>query len=279
MSEKVTVVTRFIDPETGEGVELSALTADVKNQRLELQETLVLPAGITQVVSGTDFSYKIIDFDVSDRDKYPGEHVFFFFAGTSLVGGFSDTWIETVFFSSNFVPVIPEGREPYADIAFATEFFQTRLDFERFERQIATDPQRFLRALVQGADDIDREKYRGRKLRVFSFDNKEAGRQFPRIFGPSEVQASFATTDQFVPDAVKTANSVQALYRLEQLDRGHDIEGRRDLQMQGLTGITRGNNSENWDLKAARRHPLSAEAYNMLTPYLIFGVSDNPGNF
>lgn len=279
MANQVTVVTRLIDPATGDGVELSSLTAVIKNQRLEDQDTLVFPAGITQVVVGSDFSYTITNYDVSDRAKFPGEHVFFEFTGTSLNGNQTSTWIETVFFSTNFVPTIPTGREPYADLAFATEFFQTRLDWEDFERQIATDPQKFLRALVTGADDIDREKYRGRKLRVFAFDNQQSARQFPRIFGPDEVQASFAMTDQAIPHFVKEANAVQGLYLALQRERGHDINARRDLQMQGLTGIGRGNSSENWDLASARRHNLSQDAYHLLTPFLAVGVVDNPGSF
>jgi len=278
MADQVTITSRLVNPATGDGVQLSALSVAVRNQRWALQDTLVYPAGITQVITGSDYAYKITDYDVSDREKFPGEYVFFEYTGTSLVGSQTVVWVEEELFNTNFAVTVPEGREAYATLAEATQFFQTRRDWEMWERLAVPDSGKALRYLITASDDIDREKYKGRKLRVYAFDAERASRQFPRIFDASEVYAAFSTTSEILPVSLKHACAVQALYLMQQDDRAHDIDARRDLQSQGLTGLSRGDSNETWDLKEARQHRLCQEAYHFLKPYLATTVVDHPGS-
>jgi len=276
MADTVTVTSRLIDPNTGDGVQLSDLTVEVKNQLLEVQETLTYPAGITQVITGSDYAYKITDYDVTDKDKFPGTYVIFAYEGIDLATGSTTTWNEIIGVGTSFTPTVPEGREPYEDIAGATAFFQTRLDWDDWAQLAVPDPNVTLRALIMASDDIDREKFKGRKYIAYAVATEFADRQFPRIYDDSEMLAS--SVSGVIPGEIKNATVLQALYLLKQRKLGHDIDGRYDLQMQGLTGITRGNNSESWDLASARHHRITQEAYHYMKPFLAMYCVDNPGS-
>lgn len=273
MPEVVTFSDRIINPATLFGVAVTALTLEIYNQKLILQNTLIYPSGISQIINpGPDYEYKVVSYDVSDQNKYPGEFIFVKWIPT-VSAGIVPSWIQTVGIRTIAAPVIPPERNPYIDVVEAEDFFQTRLDYTDWQRFITTDPVMVLRALVTASDQIDKEKFKGQKVRLF--DNSYM-RQFPRLLPYSEAVASFFNNFDTIPKQVRYACAVQALYLMKQRERAHDIDARMDLQLKGLTSVQRGEHTENYDLNAASNHLLCRECFQYLHPFLAQGIDNIP---
>ena len=262
MPETVTFEDKVIDPNTLLGVEVVSLTVEISNRNKDVQETLVFPAGISEIiVGGNDFTYKITDLDISDDVKYPGTFICAKWFATTAAGVVRP-WTQVISITGAASPVVPANREPYIDIDEANEFFQTRLDFVDWDRFDAITQ---LRALISASDNLDGERYIGIKIRFFETDTT---RQWPRTIPFEESQASFFLGVDRIPTRIRWATAIQALYLLKQIESGHDWEARRDLQLKGLTGIQRGENNESWNLEFASRRSINEEAYEFIHPFL-----------
>jgi len=266
MPETVTFEDKVIDPTTLLGVPVVALTIEIRNRNKDLQETLVFPAGISEIIgAGPDYSYKVTDFDISDQTKYPGTFICAKWFATTAAGVVRP-WTQVIGISGAASPTVPDNRTPYIDITEADEFFQTRLDYVDWDRFDAITQ---LRALVSASDCLDGERYKGIKIRFFETDTT---RQWPRTMPFEEAMASFFLGIDRIPTRIRWATAVQALYLLKAIERGHDWEARRDMQLKGLTGVTRGDNSEQWNLEFATRRSICEEAYELLHPFLAQGI-------
>lgn len=266
MPETVTFEDKVIDPTTLFGVPVVSLSIEIRNRNKDLKETLVFPAGISEIIgAGPDYSYKVTDFDISDQVKFPGTFITATWFATTAAGVVRP-WTQIINITGAASPTIPENREPYIDIVEAEEFFQTRLDYVDWDRFDAITQ---LRALVSASDCIDGERFKGIKIRFFETDTT---RQWPRTISYEESQASFFLGIDRIPTRIRWATAVQALYLLRQIEQGHDWEARRDRQLKGLTGVTRGDNSEQWALEFATRRSICEEAYELLHPFLAQGI-------
>lgn len=269
MPDTVDFEDRVLDPNTGLGVQVNALTIEIFNRNKQLQDTLVFPAGIAEVVDAGGYLYRVSGYDVSDKVKFPGTFLLTRWHATTGVGQLP-SWVQTVNLVPGAMPVIPQDREPYIDLLEAEEFFQTRLDYVDWDRFDAVNQQR---ALVAAADNLDGERYKGMKIRFFETDTT---RQWPRTLPYEEATASFFQGFDRIPKRIRWANAVQALYLLKQIERGHDWEMRRDMQLKGLTGVQRGKNAEQWDLAHAARTAICQEAYEFLHPFLAQAIDNMP---
>lgn len=262
MPETVTFEDKVIDPTTLRGVPVVSLTLEIRNRNKDLQETLVFPAGISEIIgAGPDYSYRVTDFDISDQVKFPGTFICVRWYATTAAGVVRP-WEQIVSISGAASPTIPANRTPYIDTVEAEEFFQSRLDYVDWDRFDAITQ---LRALVSASDCLDGERYIGIKIRFFETDTT---RQWPRTIPFEDSQASFFLGVDRIPTRIRYATAIQALYLLRQIERGHDWEARRDMQLKGLTGIQRGDNSESWALEHATRRSICEEAYEQIHPFL-----------
>lgn len=270
MPEQVTFEDKVIDPTTLLGVQIVSLTLEIRNRNKDLQDTLVYPAGISEIITGgNDYSYRVTDYDISDQEKFPGTFICVRWYATTAAGVVRP-WEQVVSITGEASPTIPEDRTPYIDVAEAEEFFQTRLDYVDWDRFDAITQ---LRSLVSASDCLDGERYKGMKIRFFDSDTT---RQWPRTLPFEEATASFFTGYDRIPKRIRQATAVQALYMLKQIEMGHDWEARRDMQLKGLTGITRGENAETWDLTKATRRSICEEAYELIHPFLAQAIDNMP---
>lgn len=265
----VSVTSQLYHPTTGKGVMLSSLAVEVLNALLQKQDELVYPAGITQTLEDDSYTYSIADYLVDPEDagvSYPGTHGFFKFIGQ--FGGNTYTWFEQFSFGAGFSPTVPDGREPYADMAYATSYMQTRMEWEDWERLTGLDAGRSLRALVTASDDIDTEMFIGSRLTFYALEWTHGQRQFPRAMGSDQPYNVFASLLELIPPEVKQACVVQALFRLRQEEVGNDWQSRMNMQAQGLTGVQIGRSSESFDLARATQQNICVEARQLLRPWL-----------
>lgn len=273
MPEVVTFSDRIINPANLLGVPVTALTLEIYNAKLILQNTLIFPAGIDEIINpGPDYEYRVTAYNVSDQNLYPGEFIFVKWIPT-VAAGIVPSWIQTVGIRTIAAPVVAPERNPYIDIVEAESFFQTRLDYTDWQRFITSDPIMALRALISASDQIDKEKFKGQKIRLF--DNNYM-RAFPRLLPFTESVGSFFNNFDTIPKQVRYACAVQGLYLLKQRERQHDIDSRMDLQLKGLTGVSRGEHSEQYDLNAASNHLLCRECLEYLHPFLAQGIDNIP---
>lgn len=273
MAEVVTFSDRIINPANLLGVPVTALTLEIYNAKLILQNTLVYPAGITEIIDpGPDYRYEVAAYNVSDQNAYPGEFIFVKWIPT-VAAGIVPSWIQTIGIRTIAAPTVAPERNPYIDIVEAEEFFQTRLDYTDWQRFVTSDPIMTLRALISASDQIDKEKFKGQKVRLF--DNSYM-RAFPRLLPYTEAVGSFFNNFDTIPKQVRYACAVQGLYLLKQRERQHDIDARMDLQLKGLTGVQRGEHVENYDLNAASNHLLCRECLEYLHPFLAQGIDNIP---
>jgi hypothetical protein len=270
MPETVTFTDRVIDPTTLLGVPVVSLSIEIRNRNKDLKATLVFPAGISEIIgAGPDYSYKVTAFDISDQEDFPGTFIVARYFATTAAGVVRP-WDQVILITGAASPTIPDNRTPYIDTVEAEEFFQTRLDYVDWDRFDAITQ---LRALVSASDGIDGERFKGMKIRFFETDTT---RQWPRTLPFEEATASFFMGIDRIPTRVRWATAVQALYLLKQVEQGHDWEARRDMQLKGLTGIQRGDNSETWALEHATRRSICEEAYEMLHPFLAQAIDNMP---
>lgn len=270
----VTFQTRVQDPATGLGVELTALTAEIFNGRGQLQETLIFPAGIVEEFAApTGFVYKVVNLDITDDLKWHGD--FIQVRWSAVVGAVAiDPYFESVVTSSIVIPALGEAREPYCTVLEANEYFNSKLQGKRWRRFDEQENEKLL-ALVEASDQIDREKFKGYKIRVF--EGTTLGRQWPRFLPVEELAGGLFSDLDKIPLQVREACCVQARFLLEQEERGHDMEMRQFLQLSGVTSVNRGVNQESYDISSAQNSELCPEAQRLIQPYLAVTMSDTPG--
>jgi len=281
MSRYVDISSQLINPQDGKGNQLSALTVNLRNQLNVLKDSLTYPGGISQSYdAGTGYTYTIQQYDVSDTDDWPGIYVIAEFVGTDQASGQTITWYEYILFDVTVaIPTVDEGREPYADLAFAVTYFVGLRRGDTFMDLIGTEPATAYKLLVEASDDLDTERYKGQKLRIFAYDQSKGSRQFPRVFNINETVGYFAGTNEFIPYQIQQATCEQALWIYQQEQNGHDYESRSELQARGLSSTSRGKSSESYDLAHAKRTRICQRAYEIIHPFLAQAVPGYTGTY
>lgn len=270
--------TRVIDPGTNLGVQLVGLTAEIYDVQHQLQDTLIFPVGISESQDGQGYLYSVLDFDISDQTKYNGNFLHVKYTATTAAG--VQTYWEIVPLGNEQVPAIEPEFTPYCSIPEAQVYFQQRFDkrdrWNVFNERIGDQ----LTALVLASDQIDMERFKGRTYVFFKGANNVGQylRQFPRYMPFGEQWWGYEGPN-FIPPKIQWATCEQALWLMEQRQAGHDMQMRQFMQNSGLTGITRGSQSESWDTSKAQNGALCPDAYRLVQPFLANYVEDSPSGF
>jgi hypothetical protein len=269
----VTFSTRVLDPNTHQGVQVQSITAQVYDVQHQLRDEFVFPVGMVESQDNDGFLYVVHDYDISDPTRFRGKFLHVRWSG--IVNGQALTpWWELVPIGEELVPTIDPSRQPYASLPEAHRYFEQLFDkrdrWATFSKR-ETDQ---LLALVAASDQIDLEKFKGFRLRIF--EEARVIRQFPR-FMPLGERARGLLGDSTIPIRVQYACCEQALWLLEQRQQGHDMQMRQFLQNSGLTSMTRGTQQESWNLSSAQNSKLCPDAYQLLQPFLAVGIDDTPG--
>lgn len=270
------------------GVRCSDVTAVIKNQLRQTQETLVFPGGITEIEEGGSYSYHINDFDVSSLEHYPGTYIVVEWSGVVATPTLNTGTITQVvpIRDAEPLPEIPPGYAPYADIGYSLAYWD-KFGLPKKRRLwndlLATSPSDAHRYLMAATDDLDREAYKGFRIRWTGYPTtliNYTSRKWPRNFGAMEESIIYYPLRlAFTPDVIKYACCVQALHLYTMDLTGQDYEQRRFLQSQGLTGISIGKSSESWDLARAPANNICPAAYQYIREYLAYSVSDSVTGF
>lgn len=270
---------KIIDPSTGLGLEMASMTVVVRNRDNAAVQTFgpwaggVLPSWL-QIVSMGDIVYRFISGTLDDA-LLPPDFAFLVVSGTTSLYGteISQTTIATL--AADSVPTLPDGLEPYADIAYADAYFNRRLGaFDWFGLPEAIK----LRALVTAADDLDSEVYKGVKLDYFTAPGalipatRASQRQWPRII--PEYSYIWYTDGEdpssYIPNDIKDANCEQAAFLVRALYANReDPNDRRDIQLAGLSGFQGQGAAETWLHERMPNDRICAAARDRIRPYLL----------
>lgn len=248
---------------------LDSLTVVVKNRANLAQATYgpatglgsSLPAWLTYDGSGT-YTFSVT---LADTLSMPADFAILELDGIRL-GGARVRMTRVAPFSVASLPTVPADRAPYADMAFAAEFFSLTLDGSLWN---STHIYRGTQALITASDDLDMEVYKGRRAGISN--NSSESRQFPRVFpefGSRRFADYLVADSEGIPIRVKRACCVQALFLLQTLGTGQDPNSRRNVQYAGLTGFTQGRQSESWDHTRVTPNRICAPALDLIRPYL-----------
>lgn len=269
----VSFSTQVLDPTTRLGVQVTGITAEVYDVQHQLRATLVFPVGVIETTDASGFIYNVIDFDISDGTLYKGNFLHVKWTATMAAGALSPWW-EMVAIANVIVPSIDPDRQPYCSIVEAGRYFEQL--FDKSERWAVFNERETdqITALVAASDQIDQEKFKGFRLRIF--EEQTVIRQFPR-FMPLGERARGLLGDSDIPIRVQYAACEQALWLMEQRQQGHDLQMRKYLQDSGVTAVTRGTQNESYDLTKAQHSNLCPEAFRFIQPYLAVAIDDSPG--
>lgn len=269
----VSFSTQVLDPATGLGVQVVSITAEIYDVQHQLRETFVFPVGIDETQDAGGYHYNIMDFDVSDNTLYKGNFLHVKWTATTAAGALSPWW-EMVPLAAVVVPAIDPDRQPYCSLVEAARYFEQL--FDKSDRWAVFNERETdqLLALVAASDQIDQEKFKGFRLRVF--EEQRVIRQFPRYM-PLGERARGLLGDSDIPIRVQYACCEQALWLLEQRQNGHDMQMRRFMQNSGVTAVTRGTQQESFDLAHAQHSNLCPDAFRFIQPYLATAIDDSPG--
>ena len=265
--------TRVIDPATNLGVQVTGITAEIYDVQHQLRATLVFPVGVEETTDASGYLYNVIDFDVSDGTLYKGNFLHVKWTATVAAGVLSPWW-EMVPIAGDIAPAIDPDRQPYCSVSEASRYFEQLFDKSDRWATFNERPVDQLKALVAASDQVDQEKFKGFRLRIF--EEQRVLRQFPRYM-PLGERARGLLGDSDIPLRVQYACCEQALWLLEQRQQGHDLQMRKFMQNSGVTGVTRGTQQESFDLAHAQHSNLCPDALRFIQPYLATGIDDSPG--
>jgi len=238
--------------------------------------TAASPAWVTeQAASPADIAYLLnLQLDPVTYD-YQADHVFLHMSAVAVSGNTYELDVVAPF-SSGAGFDAPAGREPYADVSWAHAWFYTRLEGKAWE---AFDERDQLMALITASDDLDKEVYKGEK---WFYDTpflvsdatgtveKWRYRQFPRLIPEFSFIEQLAPDDQdTIPQDMKEACCVQALFLLQTFSVGQDANQRRNLQQFGVSGFQGQGSSEAWDLARQPLTRICQAALDHIRKYLL----------
>lgn len=264
---------KIANPADGNGVQLTNLTVVIKDRDNVARATLgpatlspTLPSWLTLISGTPDFQYQI-DTELDDTLFQP-DFVLLEIQADVLGGGTVNDH-RAAGFASASVPTIPVGRFPYADLAFADEYWGTRLEgrgwfgYGEHDRTLA---------LVSGTDDLDTERYKGRKHLFPGIPQGQSQaftrRQHPRLYTEFS-HGSYILDDNGIPEQIKQACCEQAMYLLMTVGVGQDPHRRMDLQQAGLSALGAGRQGETWDPARMPNDRICAAARELIQPFLL----------
>lgn len=158
---------------------------------------------------------------------------------------------------------------PYASVDFSKDFLGRRASTRVFWMSLADDltadpsaPFTKLMALQEATEHVDQLTYVGEKL-VYGQERK-----WPRLLDYGTEYSTVYYLQNRLPMEVAMATCYQAYYIAWNAAHFVQIDNRLDMQMQGVTGVSRAGGNENWDLNKARRHSLCPKAMELLRNWI-----------
>jgi len=250
---------QFIDPDTGLGVQALPVQVAIYNSLNEHIETFVFPTVIAETeITQDNWQYSVSNYDTTGL---PGDFIHVLWGAEVLGTPLEDIGYNVPIAPSATPPDYSDFTEPYVEMDYANEYFGLTFDGDQWLQYTESDRQK---ALYTASDDLDQLDYIGHKS--FAYVAEDRQRQWPRVL-PFYL-GGFFEEDQ-VPSQIRKATCEQALWILK--NRNVDPQARADLQAQGVTGLSRLNSSENWDLNRRRKHRVCPKAFSLVSPYIFRG--------